>query len=61
MRTKQKEKSMLELKNVSFLVDAEGKDKEIIRNISLTIPETGPTSTAVTESLRTATPEQASW
>ena len=30
---------MLELKNVSFLVDAEGKDKEIIRNISLTVPE----------------------
>jgi Fe-S cluster assembly ATP-binding protein len=30
---------MLELKNVSFQVDAEGKDKEIIRNISLTIPD----------------------
>ena len=25
---------MLELKNISFLVDAEGKDKEIIRNVS---------------------------
>ena len=30
---------MLELKNVSFLVDEEGKDKEIIRNVSLTIPD----------------------
>ena len=30
---------MLELKNVSFLVDAEGKDKEIIRNVSLTVPD----------------------
>ena len=30
---------MLELQNVSFQVDAEGKDKEIIRNISLTVPE----------------------
>ena len=30
---------MLELKNISFQVDAEGKDKEIIRNISLTIPD----------------------
>lgn len=29
---------MLELRNVSFLVDAEGKDKEIIRDVSLTIP-----------------------
>ena len=30
---------MLELKNVSFLVDDAGKDKEIIRNISLTVPD----------------------
>ena len=30
---------MLELRNVSFQVDAEGKDKEIIRNVSLTIPD----------------------
>ena len=30
---------MLELKDVSFLVDAEGKDKEIIRDVSLTVPE----------------------
>lgn len=30
---------MLELKNVSFNVDAEGKDKEIIRNVSLVIPD----------------------
>lgn len=30
---------MLELRNVSFLVDAEGKDKEIIRNVSLTVPD----------------------
>ena len=30
---------MLELKNVSFLVDAEGKDKEIIRDVSLTVPD----------------------
>ena len=30
---------MLELKNISFQVDDEGKDKEIIRNISLTIPD----------------------
>ena len=30
---------MLELKNISFQVDSEGKDKEIIRNISLTIPD----------------------
>ena len=30
---------MLELKNVSFLVDDEGKDKEIIRDVSLTIPD----------------------
>ena len=29
---------MLELKNISFQVDAEGKDKEIIRDVSLTIP-----------------------
>ena len=29
---------MLELRNVSFLVDAEGMDKEIIRDVSLTIP-----------------------
>ena len=29
---------MLELRNVSFLVDSEGKDKEIIRDVSLTIP-----------------------
>ena len=30
---------MLELKNISFQVDAEGKDKEIIRDVSLTIPD----------------------
>jgi len=30
---------MLELKNISFLVDDEGTDKEIIRDISLTIPD----------------------
>ena len=30
---------MLELRNVSFLVDSEGKDKEIIRDVSLIIPE----------------------
>ena len=30
---------MLELKNISFQVDAEGKDKEIIRNVSMTVPE----------------------
>ena len=30
---------MLELRNVSFLVDAEGKDKEIIRNVSMTVPD----------------------
>ena len=30
---------MLELKNVSFLVDDEGKDKEIIRDVNLTVPD----------------------
>ena len=30
---------MLELRNVSFQVDTEGDDKEIIRNISLTVPD----------------------
>ena len=30
---------MLELKKVSFLVDDEGKDKEIIRDVSLTVPD----------------------
>ena len=30
---------MLELRNVSFLVDDEGKDKEIIRDVSLTVPD----------------------
>ena len=30
---------MLELKNISFQVDAEGKDKEIIRDVSLKIPD----------------------
>ena len=30
---------MLELKNISFQVDAEGKDTEIIRDVSLTIPD----------------------
>ena len=30
---------MLELKNISFCVDTEGEDKEIIRDISLTIPD----------------------
>ena len=31
---------MLELKNISFQVDSEGKGKEIIRNISMTVPIT---------------------
>ncbi len=30
---------MLELQNISFQVDTEGQDKEIIRDISLTIPD----------------------
>ncbi len=30
---------MLEIRNLSFEVDAEGQDKEIIKNISLTIPD----------------------
>ena len=30
---------MLELKNISFMVDSDGSDKEIIRDISLTIPD----------------------
>ena len=30
---------MLALKNISFQVDAEGQDKEIIRDVSLTIPD----------------------
>ena len=30
---------MLELRNVSFQVDAEGAEKEIVRNISLTVPK----------------------
>ena len=30
---------MLELRNISFQVGAEGKDKEIIRDVSLTIPD----------------------
>lgn len=30
---------MLELRSVSFLVDAEGKDKEIIRDVSLAVPD----------------------
>ena len=30
---------MLELKNISFCVDTEGEDKEIIQDISLTIPD----------------------
>ena len=30
---------MLELKNISFGVDSDGQEKEIIRNISLTIPD----------------------
>ena len=30
---------MLELKNVSFRVNAEGQDKEIIRDVSLTLPD----------------------
>ena len=30
---------MLELRNVSFQVDEEGKEKEIVRDISLTVPE----------------------
>ena len=48
---------MLELKNVSFLVDAEGKDKEIIRNVSLTVPDrklvvvTGPNGGGICRSI----------
>ena len=30
---------MLELKNISFQVDADGQDREIIRDVSLTIPD----------------------
>lgn len=30
---------MLELKNISFMVDSEGADKEIIRDVTLTIPD----------------------
>ena len=30
---------MLELKNISFKVDSEGKDKEIISDVSLIIPD----------------------
>ena len=30
---------MLELKNISFQVDTEGKGKEIIRNVSMTVPD----------------------
>ena len=30
---------MLELRNVSFQVDAEGAEKEIVRDISLKVPE----------------------
>ncbi len=30
---------MLELKNISFMVDSEGTDKEIIRDVTLTIPD----------------------
>ncbi len=30
---------MLEMKNVSFLVNAEGEDKEIVRDVSLVIPD----------------------
>ena len=30
---------MLELRNISFNVDQEGQDKEIIRNVSLTLPD----------------------
>ena len=30
---------MLELRNISFEVDEEGQDKEIIHDISLTIPD----------------------
>ena len=30
---------MLELRNISFQVDTEGKDKEIIREVSLTVPD----------------------
>ena len=30
---------MLELKDISFQVDSEGKGKEIIRNVSLTVPD----------------------
>ena len=32
-------KNMLELKNISFMVDSEGADKEIIRDVTLTIPD----------------------
>jgi Fe-S cluster assembly ATP-binding protein len=30
---------MLELKNISFQVDTEGKEKEIVRDVSLTVPD----------------------
>ena len=30
---------MLELRDISFQVDTEGKEKEIIRNVSMTVPE----------------------
>ena len=30
---------MLELKDIAFQVDAEGKGKEIIRNVNMTIPD----------------------
>ena len=30
---------MLELRNVSYQVDAEGAEKEIVRDISLTVPD----------------------
>ena len=30
---------MLELRNISFQVDAEGTEKEIVRDVSLTVPD----------------------
>ena len=30
---------MLELKNVSFQVNADGQDKEIVRDVNLTVPD----------------------
>ena len=39
MKERNKTSPMLELKNISFQVDAECKGKEIIRNVSMTVPD----------------------